>query len=278
MIHQFNSFDDFVKKAQEVGITADLKALLTLDIIFYEEYEDYLMLSLTDFDSAPNKILVLSPQASLVYPEVVNIKHQLYAIPAKGKEKQRESTVTAFLVLKKVLSSYTAYYEKINKQADHAGNTLDVDEIEVIDRRLKKFGDAVHDFESLLIELEESTFKFVDAAIIGYDYDVLLAKATHLSDRVRGLKKETVTLRSKFEMKSSNELNKRIEHLSDVVRVLTAVTILLMIPNIISSHFGMNFTNTFIDWAAPYGELATLAISGFVMLIAYTIMKTKGWV
>ena len=278
MLHQFSNFDDFVKKAQEIGITSDLKALLTLDIIFYEEYEDYLILSLTEFDSTPNKILVLSERNSLIYPEVVNTKHQLYSIPAKGKEKVRETTVTAFLILKKTLSNYIAYFEKLNKQTDHLSVTLDLDEIEATDKRLKKFGDAVHDFESLLIELEESTFKFVDAELIGYDYDVLLAKATHLSDRVRGLKKEAIALRSKFEMKSTNELNKRIEHLSDVVRVLTAVTILFMIPNVVSGHFGMNFTHTLIDWNAPYGEALSLVLTLFLMACAYTIMKKKEWI
>lgn len=278
MLYQFSNFDDFLKKAQEIGITSDLKALLTLDIIFYEEYEDFLVLSLTDFDSAPNRILVLSPANNLVYPVVVNMKHPLYSIPAKGKEKQRETTVTAFLVLKKSLSAYIAYYEKLNRQTDHVSNTLDVDEIEAIDRRLKKFGDAVHDFESLLIELEESTFKFVNAEMIGYDYDVLLAKATHLSDRVRGLKKEIQAVRSKCEMRFSYELNKRIEHLSNVVKTLTAVTILFMIPNIVSSHFGMNFQNTLISWNAPYGELFTVFLSAFAMLSAYLYMKKKDWI
>lgn len=243
MLHQFSNFDDFVKKAQEIGITSDLKALLTLDIIFYEEYEDYLILSLTEFDSTPNKILVLSERNNLVYPEVVNAKHALYSIQAKGKEKVRETTVTAFLVLKKTLSTYIAYFEKLNKQTDQVSATLDLDEIEAIDKRLKKFGDAVHDFESLLIELEESTFKFVDAEIIGYDYDILLAKATHLSDRVRGLKKELLAVRGKCEVRFSKELNTNIVRLTQIMAFLTIVTVILTVPNTIATMFGVPSLN-----------------------------------
>lgn len=277
MLSQFRSFDEFVKKAQGIGISSDLNALLTLDIIFYEEYEDYLILSLVDFDSQPNKILIISEKECLVYPEIINAKHSLYNVPQKAKGGFRESTVTTFLALKKLLGNYTSYYEKLNRQIEHSAQTLDLDEIEEVERHLKKFSDVVHSFETLLIEFEESTLKFVDVELIGYDYDLLLAKTTHLAELCRGLKGEISLSRDKTEARSSKELNQRIEHLSDVVRVLTAVTILLMIPSIVSSHFGMNFQNVLINWASPYGELASIMISAFLMLFAYAVMKNKKW-
>jgi len=278
MIYQSNNFDDFAKKARAMGISSDLKALLTLDIIFYEEYEDYIIISLTDFDAQPNKILVLSEQQSLVYPEIVNTKHQLYSTKAK-REESREPTVTAFIVLRKVLSNYTAHFEKLKGQIDHATDSLDVEEIEEVDKKLKKFWDVIHDFESLLIELEEkSTMKLVDPEIVGYDYDVLLAKTTHLADRVRGARKEISISRNKCEVKASAELNKRIERLTNVMKTLTAVTILLMIPNIVSSHFGQNFQYSFIPWATPYGELFSIVVSVIPMIIAFAIMRVKGFI
>lgn len=277
MISQFRSFDEFVKRAQGIGISSDLNALLTLDIIFYEEYEDYLIVSLVDFDSQPNKVMIISEKECLVYPEIINAKHSLYTAPQKAKGVFRESTVTTFLALKKLLGNYTSYYEKLNRQVEHSAQTLDLDEIEEVERHLKKFSDVVHSFETLLIEFEESTLKFVDVELIGYDYDLLLAKTTHLSELCKGLKGEISITRDKTEARSSKELNKRIEHLSEVVRTLTAVTILFMIPTIISSHFGMNFQNTLINWASPYGELTSLMTSAFFMLVAYFIMKKKKW-
>ena len=43
------------------------------------------------------------------------------------------------------------------------------------------------------------------------------------------------------ELRVTTELNLRIEKLNDVVKRLTAITVILMIPTLIASHFGMNF-------------------------------------
>ena len=267
MIHQFTNFDDFVSKAQEIGITSDLKALLTLDIIFYEEYEDFLVVSLVDFDSQPNKILVISEKECLIYPEIINVKHQLYSgthkgkgnsVPHKGKGNSRESTVTMFLSLKKILGSYTAYYEKLNRQVEHVGQSLDLDDIEEVDRKLKKFSDVVHSYESLLIEMEESTLKFVNVEVIGYDYDLLLAKATHLSELCRGLKGELSIVRDKTEVRFSKELNRNIVRLTQIMAYLTIITVVISIPNTVGSLYGMN---------VPVGILADPVVVLIVLLI-----------
>ena len=272
MISQFGSFDEFIKRAQHIGITSDLNALLTLDIIFYEEYDDYLIVSLVDFDSQPNKILIVSDKECLVYPEIVNVKHSLYSGQKKGRSAEfRESTVTMFLALKRILGSYTSHYEKLNKRIEHVGDTLDLDEIEEVDRHLKKFSDVVHSFESLLIELEESTLKFVNVELIGYDYDLLLAKATHLAELCRGLKGELSIIRDKTEARYSKELNINIERLTKIMASLTMMQLLIAVPMLIASIYGMNIV---FPWGLQtelggYPMLASPAVA-FVLMFAAT--------
>jgi magnesium transporter len=61
-------------------------------------------------------------------------------------------------------------------------------------------------------------------------------------------------LRQDFETQTTSDLNSRIVRLNDVVKKLTAITVILMIPNLIASHFGMNFVNMpelQVPWAYP---------------------------
>jgi len=273
MIYQSNNFDDIVKKARAMGITSDLKALLTLNIIFCEEYEDYIVISLPDFDAQPNKVVILSEQQCLVYPEIVNTKHPLYSIKTKNEE-SREATVTAFLVLRKTLNNYISYFEKLKTQIDHAGDSLDIEEIEGVGKKLKKFWDVVRDFERLLIDLEEKSSgrRFIDTDVIGYDYDVLLAKATHLSDRVRGARKEVDDARNKCEVNYSKQLNANIERLTKVMAYITMVQVLIAIPMLIASFYGMNIVfPTTLQEDPAYPMLANPLIAFGVIIITTSI-------
>jgi len=237
MLYQFNDFDEFAKKAKRMGIKDDLKTLLTLNIMFYEEYDDYVILSLPDFDSRPNKIMVLSRKDNLVYPDYISDNSPLFR--HKTKSRNRESSVTAFLVLKKVLTNYISYFETLNNMVDKADNEKDIEMVEDVSKKLKKLWDAVHDMERLLIELEQSTLKFVDMDVVGYDYDVLMAKANYLSDRCRGARKELSIIRTKIEFKMDKQLNRNIMRLTEVMTVLTIITVIISVPNTVATIFGV---------------------------------------
>jgi magnesium transporter len=61
-------------------------------------------------------------------------------------------------------------------------------------------------------------------------------------------------LRQDYETEATSGLNKKIAKLNDVVRKLTAIIVILMIPTLIASHFGMNFTHMpelAVPWAYP---------------------------
>jgi Mg2+ and Co2+ transporter CorA len=265
MIFQYNNFDDFAAKAREIGIPSDLKALLTLNIIFYEEYEDYMIISLTDFDARPNKILVLSEHQTLVYPEIVNAKHGLYSA---NSNRYSEPTITIYLALKKVLSDYVSYFETIKSRMEHASDSLDVDEIEDVDKQVKRFSDVIHDFERLLIDLEESNeMHLFDKDIVAYDFDLLLAKATHLKDRVRGARKEINIARDKCEVNYSKQLNKNIERLTFIVAILTIVTLIISVPNTVATIYGI----------APISQLHGVAVILGALVVTTLLSIVVSW-
>ncbi len=59
------------------------------------------------------------------------------------------------------------------------------------------------------------------------------------------------------------------------LRILTALTILLMVPQVISSLYGMNLTLPLADW--PYTFFVILGINVAILMILWTIFRKKRW-
>lgn len=78
------------------------------------------------------------------------------------------------------------------------------------------------------------------------------------------------------ELQVTMELNRRIERLNDVVKRLTAITVLLMVPTLIASHFGMNFAympELKIPWVYPFVVGFQIVIVG----VGIYIFRKIGW-
>ncbi len=279
MIYTFSDFSDFEKRVRASGVSEDLRSLLVLDLNFFENYGSYAVLNLRDYSSEPNNLMVLSDSDCFYLGGKEINGEQLKFFKYTLKKKYGESTVLALLVMKNVLTSYTGEFEKINAEIDRQEEVLNAQEIERLGRRLRKVGDKVEDFLDLLIKLEDRDVREVNTGYVSYDYDVLLAKARHLLDRIKSHSSQIVGLRNEVESRFSRELNARIEYLSDVVRKLTAITVILMIPNIITGYYGMNLRNlsSIVDVTTPSAELAVIGITIAAMLVAFAVFKWKDW-
>ncbi|MDP2717546.1 MAG: hypothetical protein Q8P02_02270, partial [Candidatus Micrarchaeota archaeon] len=65
----YTNFEDFEAKARSMGVKDDLKALLSLDVLFFERYDDYTLLSIKDHSEAPKNILILSKKNNILFSE-----------------------------------------------------------------------------------------------------------------------------------------------------------------------------------------------------------------
>ncbi len=280
MIYTFTSFEEFDKRVKESGIKDDLRPLLSLDLNFFERYPNYVVLNLRDYSDTPNNLLVLSGDNSFLYSGHEVQQDALRLFKYTVKKKHGESTALCLIVLKNALASYNTEFEKINSEIDRQEEVLSAQEIESLGKRLRKVGNKVEDLVDLLIKLEERDVHEVNTAYVSYDYDVLVAKSRHLLDRIKSHSGQIVGLRNEVEIRFSRELNSRIEVLSHQVKVLTAITILLMIPNIIAGHYGMNlkYLNSFVDVSSPEAEYSVLGMSVGLIALTYLFLKWKKWV
>lgn len=275
MIRTFSDFNEFKAVAVELGLGMDLQDLTNLDVLFFEQDKSFLILNIRDYGENPNNLLILSKDNSLLYSgkQFTSKDYKLFRLSMQ--EPFGESTVLTFLALREALNSYSARFEQLHAELDMVEKTLDVDKLDDIGKAFRRLQDKLEDFVDLLIKLRDRKVPQVNTKYVSYDYNVLTGKAQHMLDRNKNQLSRIGGLRNEIEVKETRVLNKRIEYLSEVVKRLTAITIIFMIPTVISSHFGMN-----VDLGLaklPNAELIILGITAAMMIIVALFLKKKDY-
>jgi magnesium transporter len=271
MIYIFDDFEKLQEKAKEFGITSDLAKLRELDILFYEVYEDYMIISFVAFESKLNKVVVLSKNYSLVFPSSAAELKRVKIGRMKTRSKYLESTMCSYAIIKKAIENYTSHFDDIRKRMNSLENgNVEIDALDDIERKTRRFRELMEDLLGFMIKIEEKEIPFINVQAFPFEFDLLRAEAQHLNDRATNIRREVDIMRNRWDMRQTVELNKRLEKLTDIMKKLTALTVLFMIPNIISGHFGMNFRympELFMPEAYPAMILFTvLSVSVAVIL------------
>lgn len=240
MIEKFTDFERFKEAAKERGIHSDLDSLYNLDIVFYEDYdEDYMIISLPAVNSSvPNQILILSKSFNLAYCVDSEAKKKMKLSKVK-KGKYQASTLLFYEVASASLNSYFFELASIKRRVHALHDSPDIDEVENLSKRNREVRDISEDVLRLCIEAEEEEFKYVDIDVIPYEFDILLARARHLVDRIKGVRRETDVLRTKCDIIETRKLNRRIELLTKIMAVLTVVSLVISVPNTVATIFGI---------------------------------------
>lgn len=275
MITSFTNFDEFAVAAQNIGVRADLKALLGLDMIFLESYRRYVVLNVKDYGEQPDNLLVLSRDENLAFSAKPPTKTDYKMFKYTLAKKFGESTVLALLVLRRVLRNYEARFKEVDSQIDSFGPNSSLDELEEITVFLRKFTDRVEDFVNLLIQLEDRKIKEVNPNYVSYDYDVLLARARYLLDRCRNHLQELRDIRSEIDVKTTRQLHATMQKLTVIMVFLTVVTVAISVPNTVATILGIP---TLADLVQTDVVLNTLLVSILLAAVwGVYYWKTQKW-
>ena len=277
MIYIFDDFEKLQEKARESGITNDLAKLRELDILFYEVSKDYMIISFVAFESKLNKIIVLSKNYSLVFPSAAAELKRVKIGKMKTSSRYLESTMCAYAVLRKAVENYTSHFDVIRKELNHLESSpVDIDRLDSVERKARRFKELMEDLLGFFIKIEEKEVPFINVKAFPFEFSILRAEVQHLNDRATNARREVDIIRTRLEMRQTAELNKRIEKLTDIMKKLTALTVLFMIPNIISGHFGMNFRfmpELYIPEAYP----AVIVITLIAVSVAFYLFRKWEW-
>ena len=259
------------------GLAFDFVSLARLNTNFLQSSDQYLVLNVKDVDvDDPNNLLFLTDDAVLLYSQKPPAPEVLKPFEALMVEPFGRSTVITFGVLNKVLESFKRWLEHLIGEIRELEQSFDYPHYRDLSLRFERFDDTLEEFHDLLLKLEERGVKQVDTRTISIDYSILIAEALSLQGRCGRRISTLKDLVSEHEMQVTNELNKRIERLSEVMKRLTALTVILMLPTLVAAHYGMNFAympEFRVPWAYP-----TVIISQVVLMVASALVFKKiGW-
>jgi magnesium transporter len=154
-----------------------------------------------------------------------------------------KSTIIAFLVINQIHDKNVQHLETLSKRIKNLEEDFVHDEYRALSLDFERYSDRLEEFHDLIIGLQERRYKQIQTQYISFDYRVLIAESQSLQTRCRRRMSYLKDLRQDHEMKSTEELNQKIVKMNDILKKLTSITVILMLPTLIASHFGMNFAH-----------------------------------
>jgi Mg2+ and Co2+ transporter CorA len=270
-----NSFADAIKSF--FGVEFDIEPLLELNTDFSQVTSQYLLLNIKEYGGEkPDNLLFLTEDKIFICsrnaPSPIMVK-EFEDVLQKSFGK---STIITFLVINQILDKHIQQLDSFGRGIRKLEENFNHEEYRALSLEFERYSDRLEEFHDLMIGLQERRYKQVETQYIVFDYRVLIAESQSLQARCRRRIAYLKDLRQDHEMKSTEELNTKIINLNDVLKKLTSITVILMLPTLIASHFGMNFLHMpelRIWWVYPLVIGAQILIMG----IFFFIFKKIGW-
>ena len=240
-----NELDAFKKVVAETsGGSIDLDSIIHLNTDFIDAGDDYLLLNIKEYGAAePDNMLLLSNAKPLLLSKVPPSIQEVSAFDKVLLKPFGANTVIVFVMLNKMLANYTAQLEKLTLRLAELETNFDHPAFRDLAHEFDRLADSLEEFHQLLLKLQERRYKQIETQYISFDYRVMLAESSTLQSRCRRRENSLKDLRQDHESRATEDLNQKIVGLNEVVKRLTAITVILMLPTLIASHFGMNFVH-----------------------------------
>ncbi|MBM3924498.1 MAG: magnesium transporter CorA family protein [SAR202 cluster bacterium] len=276
-LQAFTDLGLFAKAVEDAGLSIDFLPLLSLNANFIESTEDFLVLNLKHFDTEePNNLLFLHSEKALLYSRMPLSPEALQPHAGIQAKAHGKTTVLAFLALKRTVNNYKTHLDTLVARIRELESQFDNARYRALIFDFERLFDRLEDLHQILIKLEETNLKEVETRYISFDYQVLMTESANQLDRCRNRLNMLKDLQREHELQTTVELNRRIERLNNVVTRLTAVTVIIMVPTLIASHFGMNFTNMpelDMKWTYP----AVLALEVLLIVSGVLLFRKIKW-
>lgn len=219
--------------------------------------------------------IALSSTFILTISAVANPKLKQFAEKGDDNITTRRSELL-LEILELLLESYSVQLNGINKQIRAARNSLNVRRVSNKDFvQFVEIEDVLNEFLGDLVPansvLQSLTGRRKNLSFDEEDRDLiedLQLSATQLIDTIRGSLKTAVNIREAYTNIATNNLNRQ-------VKILTTLTVVLTIPTIIGSFWGMNVNVPFHNNAHAFIFilLGSAGVAGLIL----AIFRKNGW-
>ena len=250
----FHEMEQLERAVAQAGFSLDFRSIARLNTSFLEASEEYLVLNLKEYSEEPDNILFMTERETYLYSKTPPSQDAFKVFEKVTGKPFGTSTVVGFLALSKALANYKSKLEELVGKVKELGQSFDSGKYHDLLLQFETLYDRVEDLQDIVLRLEKRTAKQVETKHISFDYSILTAESRSLVDRCRNRFSILRDVARERETEATTLLNRRIERLNEVVKRLTALTVVLMIPTVIASHFGMNFVfmpELQVPWAYP---------------------------
>jgi Mg2+ and Co2+ transporter CorA len=275
----FPKLQEFKKAVEaEAGIIFDFDSVVDLTTDFAESGVDYLILNLKEpvQEEQLNNLLFLTEKKVFIFAKNFKFNEQAKLYQDVLSKPFGLSTILTFVVITKVLDSYKKRLESLINEIKTLYANFKLDKYHDVLNEFEQHNDRLEDFADLVLRLQERCYQEVVTEYISFDYRVLITEGNALQARYRRRLGQLRGLRQDYETQATSELNFKIAKLNDIVRRLTAITVILMLPTLIASHFGMNFTfmpELNVPWAYP----ALIVFQVVIVAVGIILFRKIGW-
>jgi len=269
------SFAEAIKAA--TGHTFDFASVLELTTDFAQVTSQYLLLNIKEYNSEkPDNLLFLTENETYVCSRNTPSPAMVKAFDDVLQRSFGKGTIITFLILNQIQEKHIQQLNSLIREVRKLEENFDHDAYRALSQEFERYSDRLEEFHDLIIGLQERRYKQVDTQYIVFDYRVLIAESQSLQTRCRRRLNTLKDLRQDHEMKATEELNSKIVRLNDVLKKLTSITVILMLPTLIASHFGMNFAympELRLHWVYP----AVIGAQIVIMGVFFFIFRKIGW-
>ncbi|MCK5591137.1 MAG: magnesium transporter CorA family protein [Candidatus Pacebacteria bacterium] len=243
------------------------------------EVKDEIVYIFTRFPHHNNNEILTSPVLIAIGPDfVVTLSKENTDFLDKFIQKTKKGVMKDFsttqktklvlLILHEINSCYTNFLTKIHKQVKSAQVRLEhITNKNIV--QLVGFEGTLNDFLSALQPTNEILQTLLSGKIIKLyekDKDItedLLLSNGQLIGACKSRLKMMTNIRETYSTIMTNDLNR-------VIRLLTVITILFTIPNIISSFYGMNISLPFAESPLAFaGIIITILVVSIILLLIF---------
>lgn len=277
-IQMFDDLSLFIYSIKsETGLNFDVSSLLELNTDFINSSDEFLLLNIKEYGGIrQDNLLFLSKDHAYAFSNDLPSITGTRVFEDILKQPYGKSTVLCLIILNKIQRNHKNKLEELIGITRSLEKVFDSAVYHDITFEFERFSDRLEEFHDLILRLEERDYKEIEIQYIDFDYRVLIAQSQSLQGRCQRRFSMLRDIARDHETEVAMELNRRIEKLNVVLKRLTAITVILMLPTLIASHFGMNFKympEIHFPWAYP----VVIIVQLMIIFAAVIIFKKMDW-
>ncbi len=218
---------------------------------------------------------------------VITIRREEIQAIEKAKQHLKTKEIcspsyTMYAILDEVIRVYFNYIETLESGASaleetilqnpHEGTLADILKLKA---KLTSLNRLLWYQRGVLHTIKKSDMPLVTETTKRY-LEELIDDLTKQIDSVSVLREVLEDAMNSYRASVTHQSNVRIEKLTDVMKLLTVLTVIMTIPVVISSHYGQNFPIPELKTVEAYYVVTGISVA--LILLAIFIFKKRGWI